>query len=195
MHTAFSALQDHRELPTTVALETIQFCDLYRMKLLLYKKHVAPMPVPFPGQTGLFDHGRLYLTESQNPYFIESKTYFFLFEILEVEMCPRVTVARWQFCCGCHYCVHINLHNWSQRFGRKVKSTLVRNVASPGLLAQRLARVGNKTSATPSQRCFRWLYLEREEVLKNYNQFISLLFSILWMNDSNICLKNNIMSK
>lgn len=107
MYTAFPALWDHGELSTTTALETIRFCKLYRRKLLLNKKHIAPRPVPFPGQTWVFDRGSLYLTESQNPYFIESKMYFFLFDILEIEMCLRVTVAWWQFCCGCHYlCAH-----------------------------------------------------------------------------------------
>lgn len=69
-------------------------------------------------------------------------------------MCLIVTVVRWPFCFGCITYVCIKVNNMRQRFGKKVKCTLTRNVASPVLsMAQRTTLCRNTDINSSKQRC------------------------------------------
>lgn len=114
-----------------------------------------PLPILFPRQMWVVGHASLFSTESQNPYFTESKRYFFSRLILgnwdvSCSHCCQVAVVLWLS----FTCMHINLYNRSQRLGRKVESTLVRNVASPVLLASRTALCGKQVIDNSKSKVF-----------------------------------------
>lgn len=117
MHNAFLTLLAHRELHYPVVQITAEWQEC--------STHANTIP---RADMGSWSWQSFWLSLRIHP--LSLQCIIFMSGILEIDM-SYSCCCQWHLCCGCH-CMHISLHNRSQKFGRKVQSTR-RNIASPTL--------------------------------------------------------------